>query len=134
MNTQTKSHDDRLALVRAVAQVLGSDGWAEIRAQHCPEYRDPQPLVVPDLNVPLQPDVCASHPARPAPLLACVGVAAELHESTIGRRWQALAAWAADHRATFAVFVQPRDYARARAIAARWRLDSAHLRALPPIH
>lgn len=131
---RSQAGDDRLALVRAVAHVLASDGWAEIRAQHCPEYRDPQAVVVPELNVPLQPDVCASHPARPAPFLACVGSPAELREPSIGRRWQALATWAAHHGAAFAVFIQPRDYARASAIAARWRIDVDQLRTLPPIH
>lgn len=121
-------------MVRAVAQELAAEGWAEIRAQDCPEYRPPQPVVVPKLNELLQPDVCASHPARPAPLLACVGVADDLREPSIGRRWRALAAWAADRQAMFAIFVPPDDYARAQAIAARWRIDSEHLRALPVTH
>ena len=132
--TRQNLSDDRIALVRAVAHVLESDGWAEIRAQYCPEYRDPQPVVVPHLNLPLQPDLCASHPARPAPFVACVGVAAELREPTIGRRWQALAAWATNHRADFGVFVQARDYARAQAIATRWHIDIEHLHILPPMH
>lgn len=128
------SHDTRLAMVRAVAQELVSEGWAEIRAQACPEYRDPQPIVVPKLNELLQPDVCASHPARPAPLLACVGVADDLREAAVGRRWRALAAWAADRQAMFAIFVQPDDYPRACAFAARWRIDAEHLRALTSTH
>lgn len=134
LQTTYDSHDTRLAMVRAVAQELVSEGWAEIRAQDCPEYRDPQPIVVPKLNELLQPDVCASHPARPAPLLACVGVADDLREASIGRRWRALAAWAADRQAIFAIFVQPDDYPRARAIAARWRIDAEHLRALSSAH
>lgn len=121
-------------MVRAVAHALAADGWAEIRAQDCPEYRAPQPVVVPKLNELLQPDVCASHPARPAPLLVCVGMADDLREASIGRRWRALAAWAADRQAMFAIFVPPDDYPRARAIAARWRIDTEHLRALPLRH
>jgi len=121
-------------MVRAVAQALAADGWAEVRVQDCPEYRPPQPVVVPKLNELLQPDVCASHPARPAPLLACVGMADDLREASIGRRWRALAAWAADHHAMFAIFVPPDDFARARAIAARWRIDAEHLHVLPSMH
>lgn len=127
----TVPDDDRLCLLRAAAHALVSEGWAEVRAQHCPEYRQPQPVVVPELNMAVQPDVSASHPGRPAPLIACVSGGADLRESATGRRWQALAAWAADQRATFAVYVRPRDYARARAIAARWRV-AEHVHTLPP--
>ena len=129
--SQGQGSADRAVLVRAAAHALQWDGWSEIRAQDCPGFRAPQAVVVPDLNVPLQPDLCASHPARPAPLLACVGMSDELREPAIGRRWLALAAWATDHQASFAIFVQPRDYARARAIAARWRLDHQQVRTLP---
>ena len=122
--------NDRLCLLRAAAHALVADGWAEVRAQHCPEYRQPQPVVVPELHVPMQPDVCASHPARPAPLIACVAASADLQKAATGRRWQALAAWAANQHATFVVYVHARDYARARAIATRWHLAEC-VRALP---
>ena len=121
---------DRLRLLRAAAQSLMADGWAEVRARHCPEYRQPQPVVVPELHVPMQPDVCASHPARPTPLIACVGASADLQQAATGRRWQALAAWAANQHATFVVYVHARDYARARTIATRWHVADC-VRALP---
>lgn len=120
------------ALVRAAAAALSSEGWSTIRARACPEYGAPQPVVVPVLNEAVQPDLCASHPGRRAPLLACVGDPLDLERTAVGRRWRALAAWATFHHAKFRVFVRPQDYARACAIAAKWKLSTDHLRALGP--
>lgn len=120
------------ALVRAAAAALTSEGWSAIRARACPEYVAPQPVVVPVLNEAVQPDLCASHPGRRAPLLACVGEAHDLERTGVGRRWRALAAWASFHQAKFRVFVRPQDYARACAIAGKWKLSTDHLRALAP--
>lgn len=126
---------DREHLVRAAAAALRSDGWSEVRATGCAGFRKPQALVVPVLHVPLQPDLCASHPRRRGPLLGVVATGRELGDASLGSRWQALAAWAREHGGVFTVFVAPQDEAPARAIAGRWHLDPSLLRvvrSLPP--
>lgn len=123
---------ERQRLLRAAAEALRSDGWSEVRAAGCPDFREPQALVVPVLHVPLQPDLCASHPRRRGPLLAVVATRRALGDGSVARRSQALAAWAREHGGTFALFVAPEDEQAARAALARWQLDAAALRAIRP--
>lgn len=125
------SDTSRTALVRAAAQALCAEGWTTIRARACPDFTPPQAVVVPLLHEAVQPDLCASHPGRRAPLLACVGDPGELRRAGVGRRWQALAAWATDHRANFRIFVRSQDYPRACDIAVKWQLSIDHLRTIP---
>lgn len=119
---------EREQLVRAAAAALRSDGWSEVRATGCAGFRTPQALVVPLLHVPLQPDLCASHPRRRGPLLGVVVTGRDLGDASLGLRWQALAAWAREHGGVFTVFVSPQDEAPARALAGRWHLDPSLLR------
>ncbi|BAU48299.1 hypothetical protein SVA_1745 [Sulfurifustis variabilis] len=126
---------ERERLVRAAADQLRSDGWLEVRASGCAGFRRPQALVVPVLQVPLQPDLCASHPRRRGPLLGVVATSRDIGEASLRRRCEALAAWAREHGGEFVVFVPAHDEARARAaVTARWHLDPMVLRALrsPP--
>lgn len=124
---------ERQRLLRAAAHALRSDGWAEVRAAGCAEFREPQALVVPRLHAALQPDLCASHPRRPAPLLGAVATRADLADAAVARRWLAFAEWAREHRGTFVLFVAPHDEAPARAAALRWRLDPSLLRIVRPL-
>lgn len=123
---------ERERLVRAAVHALRSDGWAEVRASGCAEYREPQALVVPLLHVPVQPDLCASHPRRAGPLLGVVATRRDLGDAALARRWTALAEWAREHRGTFTVFVAPQDEAPARTAVLRWHLDPALLRVVRP--
>jgi hypothetical protein len=125
---------DREHFVRAAADSLRSDGWSEVRAAGCAGFRKPQALVVPVLQVPLQPDLCASHPRRRGPLLGIVLTSRDMGDAAVGRRCQAFAAWAREHGGEFVVFVPARDEVQARAAARRWQLDPLLLRVLrlPP--
>lgn len=124
---------ERASLLRAAALALRSDGWSEVRAAGCPEFREPQALVVPVLHAPVQPDLCASHPRRPGPLVASVATRRELGDPMLARRWQALAQWAREHRGAFAVFVVPEDQASARAAAVASDLDPSLVRVVRPL-
>ena len=119
---------EREALLRGAIAAFQREGFQEFAAKDLQGYADPEHLVVPVLNAPMQPDVLARGPNATA--VGVVEVSTDLGEEACGRRWQGLAAWAEEHGARLTVFVHPEDERRAQDIARHWHLDTGLIRPL----
>ena len=114
---------EREALLRDSVDILKIQGNQEVEAHDLPGYREPDELMIPVLNVPMQPDIMASHPQHTGPTIGVVEVSTDLGEESCGRRWQAFALWAKNHDGHLHIFVHPEDHQRTTEIAQYWHVD-----------
>lgn len=118
---------ERDKLLRECLRLLQLDGYKAFKVHGHPGYRAPESVLIPVWNVRAVPDIVAVGD-RQKPLVAYVEVSSALGEESCGRRWQALAQWAATRDTRVLVVVHVEDLARARRIAAHWHFDPSILR------
>ena len=114
---------ERISLLEDAVTLLKNQGGYDFAVHDLPNYNEPDSLIIPVLNVPMQPDILAHHPQHAGPTVALVEVSTDLGEESCGRRWQAFDNWARLHQGELKVFVHPEDQTRATAIARHWHID-----------
>lgn len=114
---------EREALLSDAVELMKRQGFHDLAVQDLGGYKDPAELLIPILNVHMQPDIVATNQDGDDQLLGLVEVSTDLGEELCGRRWQAFDAWAKHHHGMMRVFVHPEDLARAEEIARLWHLQ-----------
>lgn len=118
---------ERILLLEDAVALLEKEHAAELRVHDLAGYGEPDPVIIPVLNVPMQPDIIAHVAGSDETVVALVEVSSSLGDEACGRRWQAFSNWAKDHHGSLRVFVHPEDQARAEAIARHWHIDIDHV-------
>lgn len=114
---------ERLSLLEGAVALLEREHASDLRVHDLPSYGEPASLIIPVLNVPMQPDILAQNAQAAGAIVAIVEVSTSLGDEACGRRWQAFNSWAHDHNGKLMVFVHPEDQSRAEAIAQYWHVD-----------
>lgn len=122
---------ERVCLLENVVTLLKKQGSHDFAVHDLPNYDEPERLIIPVLNVPMQPDIIAHHPQLQGPVIALVEVSTDLGDEACGRRWQAFHDWARTHDGRLMVFVHPEDQPRAAEIARHWHIDLASIVTVP---
>lgn len=113
---------EREALLSDAVGALENQGYHTLAVHDLAGYKEPDMLVIPVLNVHMQPDIFALNQEKGGLMLGVVEVSTDLGEESCGRRWQAFSAWADNHNARMRVFVHPEDLNRATEIARYWHM------------
>ncbi len=114
---------EREALLSDAVELMQGQGYRDLTVQDLGGYQDPAELLIPILNVHMQPDIVATNRDGDDQLLGLVEVSTDLGEELCGRRWQAFDSWAKSHHGMMRVFVHPEDLARAEEIARLWHMQ-----------
>lgn len=122
---------ERETLIAACLEQLRAEGFGGFAVQDYGQYPDPAPVVIPRLNIHLVPDIAASAPRA---LVACVELASDLQDVEVGRRWQALHAWASAAHTGMRLYVPNAELALARRLARHWHLDPELVRGIAKPH
>lgn len=125
---------EREALLRDAVEQMKIEGYRTLAVQDLDGYAEPAEVLIPILNVHMQPDIMAANQEGDDPLLGLVEVSTDLGEEMCGRRWQAFDAWAKSHHGMMRVFVHPEDMPRAMAIAQSWHMQPDFLVPLQRLH
>lgn len=122
---------ERESLLQGSVSILRQKGAAKLAVHDLPGFDDPPEIIIPVLNVPMQPDIWGTAEDESSPVLGVVEVSSDLSEDDCGRRWQAFSSWARDHNASVAVFVHPEDEKRAEQIARQWHVEGLDIVPVP---
>lgn len=125
---------ERETLLHDAVELMKTQGYRDLAVQDLDGYQDPLEVLIPILNVHMQPDIIAHNQEGDDTLLGLVEVSTDLGEELCGRRWQAFDAWARNHHGMIRVFVHPEDLPRATEIAHYWHLQPDFLVPVERLH
>jgi hypothetical protein len=125
---------ERDSLAQAAIDILRKAGYGHVRANALVGYPEPEPLLIPVLNVPMTPDIIAYKDDPKDVVIGLVEVSSDLGEELCGRRWQAFAHWIERNGGRLHVFVHTEDVGRAQHIVRHWQLSPASIYPVPRQH
>lgn len=122
---------ERDSLAQAAIGSLREAGYKHFQANELAGYAEPEPQLIPVLNVPMTPDIIARKDDPKDFVIGCVEVSSDLGEELCGRRWQAFERWIEWHGGRLEVFVHAEDVERAKHIARHWQLSPDSIYPVP---
>ncbi|MEW5791807.1 MAG: hypothetical protein ACOY4L_10825 [Pseudomonadota bacterium] len=122
-----REHEKHLA---QAAAFLREAGYKDLHVTGLGDYPDAPKLLIPVLNIHIQPDIYAQGQDGQASVAAFVPTATCLGDDSCGERWQEVKHWADDHHGQVLVFVPADHHDRAAGIAQKWKLDPGMVRVL----
>jgi hypothetical protein len=125
---------ERDSLAVAAIDTLRKAGYKHFRANALVGYPEPEPLLIPVLNVPMTPDIVAYKDDPKDFVIGLVEVSSDLGEELCGRRWQAFAHWIERNGGRLQVFVHHEDVGRAQQIVRHWQLAADSIYAVARQH
>lgn len=122
---------EKESLLSDAVGILQERGTRDLAVHDLAGYPEPEELVIPVLNTPMQPDIEGIREEDGCPTLGLVEVSTDLGDEACGRRWQAFADWVSRHQGQLVIFVHPEDEGRATEIALHWHVNPALIVAVP---
>lgn len=121
-----KEHVQKLG--QAAARMRENVSNGKMHVTGLPDYPDAPELLIPILNIHIQPDLYIE--SEQGPIIAFVPDSVDLGDDTWGERWKNAQRWADDHEARLLVLVSADKKEKAMKLAEKWKLDSAIIQTL----
>lgn len=115
-------HEEQL---KQAANILKSSGYqSDLHVTGHPDYPDAPELLIPVLNIHLQPDFYVAKSDNGRGLVGFVPSISCLSDEICGERWREAQRWAEGHQADLLVLAPADRLDRAREIAMKWKLNA----------
>ena len=120
---EAAQHEHVSQLMQA-ADILKTSGYqGELCMTGHPDLPDAPKLLIPVLNIHLQPDFYIANSSAGRGLVGFIPSISCLSDEICSERWRDAKRWADDHQADLLVLAPADRLDRAREIAAKWKLD-----------
>ena len=123
-----REHEEQLKQAANILKTAGYQGDLHVTGH--PDYPDAPELLIPVLNIHLQPDFYMAKTETGRGLVGFVPSISCLSDEICGERWREAKRWADEHQVDLLVLAPADRLDRAREIATKWKLEPDIVQAL----